>query len=46
MRNFYIDLFIYFSVKKDDFYIHLFNISVISSSYDEDDFVAHELHYD
>ena len=44
-KYFYINFFIHIIIKKNDFDIHLFNISIINDNYDENNFVIHELNH-
>ena len=44
-KYFYINFFIHIFIKKSDFNIHLFNISIINDDYNENNFVIHELNY-
>ena len=44
-KYFYINFFIHIIIKKSDFDIHLFNISIIDDSYDENDFIIHKFNY-
>ena len=44
-KYFHINFFIHIFIKKDDFDIHLFNISIIDDNYDENDFVTHKFNH-
>ena len=46
MRNFYVYFFVYIFVKKNDFYIHLFNILIIGDDDNKNSFVTYKLNYD
>ena len=44
-KYFYINFFIHIIIKKNDFNIHLLNISIIDDDYNENDFITHKLNY-
>ena len=44
-KNFYINFFIHIIIIKNDFDIHLFNISIIDDNYDENDFIIHKFNH-